>query len=274
MQTVEDVEARADQKEEGELNKDDDAGREKCEARFTQAARGEHPLDHELIRPVRGHRQERPADNSGPEGIGLREVDRKIEPVELARRACHLVNRRPAPGDVRTERADSDSGSGNIDAHLDDVCPDDGSHASLKRIKQREQGDDADREDISRTDGDADHNRDGEDPNTLRRSARQQEQPRGHFMQRRPEALIDELVGCQHVPAKVLRQKKHGDDDAPDHVAEDDLQEAHVSREGHAGNRDDRERAGLGRDNRERDGPPGDGVVGEEVGLEALGLST
>jgi glucosamine kinase len=46
------------------------------------------------------------------------------------------------------------------------------------------------------------------------------------------------------------------------------LKEAEVSGEGYAGDGDDGEGGGFGGDDGERDGPPGDGVVGEEVGLE------
>ena len=58
------------------------------------------------------------------------------------------------------------------------------------------------------------------------------------------------------------------DDDAAQHVAEDDLQKAEVAGEGEAGHADDGERAGFRGDDGERDGPPGHGAVGEEVALK------
>jgi len=48
-------------------------------------------------------------------------------------------------------------------------------------------------------------------------------------------------------------------------LAEDELEEAEVAGEGDAWDGDDGERAGLGRDDGEHDGPPGHGAVGEEV---------
>ena len=40
-------------------------------ARFTQIARGEQPLHHELIRAVGGHGEEGATDDAGPEGVSL-----------------------------------------------------------------------------------------------------------------------------------------------------------------------------------------------------------
>jgi hypothetical protein len=92
----------------------------------------------------------------------------------------------------------------------------------------------------------------------------------GCLVKRAAEAPIDELVGGEHLAMKVARQEEHRYDDAADHVAEDHLKEAEVSGEGHARDADDGERAGLGGDDRERDGPPGHAAVGEEVALERL----
>ena len=89
-------------------------------------------------------------------------------------------------------------------------------------------------------------------------------------MQSVAEALIDQLIGGQHLACEVARQEERCNDDATDHVAEDDLQEAEVSGEGDAWYGDDGERRGLSGDDRERYGPPGNGVVGEKVGLERL----
>ena len=76
------------------------------------------------------------------------------------------------------------------------------------------------------------------------------------------------MVGGQHFAAEVTREEEQRDDDAAEHVAEHDLQEAEVAGEGYAGDGDDGERRGLGGDDGEGDRPPGNGVVGEEVALE------
>jgi len=60
------------------------------------------------------------------------------------------------------------------------------------------------------------------------------------------EAPVDELVGGQHLSLKIFGKEDDGDDDAADHVTEDDLQKPEVAAKCEAGNGNDGERAGLG----------------------------
>src|ERR1700761_4963947 len=106
MLAIEDIEACANQKEEGELNEDDDAGAEQGELRLAQVARGQHALHHELIGAVRGHGEEGSAEYACPEGVGRGAVEGEVEHVELACGASDGVDRQPAPGDVRAEGGD------------------------------------------------------------------------------------------------------------------------------------------------------------------------
>jgi hypothetical protein len=148
---------------------------------------------------------------------------------------------------------------------LDDIGPDDGCHAALEGVEQSEGGDDADGEDVSGADGDAYDDADGEDAYAFGCGAGEKEEAGGDFVQAASEAPVNELVGGEHLALEVAGQKERGDYDASEHVADDDLEEAEVAGEGHAGDADDGEGAGFGRDDGERDGPPGDGLVGEEV---------
>ena len=163
-----------------------------------------------------------------------------------------------------------DDGAADVDGHLHDVGPDDGGHAAFEGVEQRERGDDGDGEDVAGADGDADDDGDGEDADAFGGGSGEEEEAGGDLVQEGAEALVDELVGGEHLAGEVARQKERGDDDAAEHVADDDLQEAEVAGEGDAGDGDDGEGGGFGGDDGERDGPPGDGVVGEEVGLEGL----
>ena len=45
----------------------------------------------------------------------------------------------------------------------------------------------------------------------------------------RAEAAVDELVGGEHLAGEVARQEECRHDDAAEHVADDDLQEAEVA---------------------------------------------
>ncbi len=197
----------------------------------------------------------------------------KSEPVELAERRGDGVDVGPAAGDVRAEGEEGDEGSGDVEAHLDDVGPDDGGHASFEGIEEGEGGDDGDGEGVAGADGEGDDDGDGEDSYSFRGGAGEQEQPGGEFVEGGAEAAVDELVGGEHLAAEVAREKERGDDDAAEHVAEDDLEEAEVAGEGDAGDGDDGEGGGFGGDDGEGDGPPGDAVVGEEVGFEGFGWS-
>ena len=117
--------------------------------RLAQVAGGEHALHHQLIGSVRGHGEEGAAENSGPEGVGLGEVEGEVEEVELARGCCDCVDLRPSAGDMGAEGDDGDDGSGDVDDHLHDVGPDDGGHAAFEGVEQREGGDDGDGEHIA-----------------------------------------------------------------------------------------------------------------------------
>jgi len=87
-------------------------------------------------------------------------------------------------------------------------------------------------------------------------------------VQHATKAAVDELIGGEHLAGEVAWQEERGDDDATEHVTEDDLQETEVSREGNSWNGDDGERGGLCRDDGERDCPPWNRVAGKEVALE------
>ena len=172
------------------------------------------------------------------------------------------------PGTCVAERPDGDQRSADVDGHLDDVGPDDGGHSALEGVEQRERGDDGDGEHVAGADGDADDDGDGEDADAFGCGAGEQKEAGGDFVERVAEAAVDELVGGEHLALEVVGQEESGDDDAAEHVADDDLEEAEVAGEGEAGRADDGERGGFGGDDGERDGPPGDGAVGQEVAAE------
>ena len=185
---VEDEEAYADEQEEGELEEDDDAGGEEGEAGFAEVAGGEHALDHELVGAVGGHGEEGSAEDAGPEGVGLGEVEGEVETVELAERRGDGVDGVPAAGDVVAEGEEGDEGSGDVEGHLDDVGPDDGGHASFEGVEEGEGGDDGDGEDVAGADGDADDDGDGEDADAFSGGAGEEEEAGGELVEGGAEA--------------------------------------------------------------------------------------
>ena len=93
-------------------------------------------------------------------------------------------------------------------SHLDDVGPDDGGHAALEGVEQSEGGDDGDGEDVAGADGDADHDGDGEDADAFGGGAGDEEEAGGDFVERGAEALVDELVGGEHLAVEVSGQEE------------------------------------------------------------------
>src|SRR5581483_993570 len=82
------------------------------------------------------------------------------------------------------------------------------------------------------------------------------------------EAMIDELVCREEVASEILRHKDDADHYAGDQVSKNELQKAEIAIIGESGNADHGQRARLGGDNRERNGPPGDIAIGEEIAFQ------
>ena len=67
---------RPDQQEEGELQDDRHAGADHGNPRVAERPGGEESLHDQLIGAVRGRREERAADESAEQGVGLGEAER------------------------------------------------------------------------------------------------------------------------------------------------------------------------------------------------------
>ncbi len=169
----------------------------------------------------------------------------------------------------------------NVDRQLHYVGPDHGCHAALQGVNQREHADDCDGGNVAAkvaesaqqvAESDADHDSDGEDAHAFGGCAGDQEQARCKRTKFLSEAALDQLVGRDQVAAEVVRDQQNTDDDAPDQVADDKLQEAEVALVGQAGNADDGERAGLGGHDGERNRPPGNRLLGQEISAEGARL--
>src|SRR3712207_3300137 len=90
--------------------------------------------------------------------------------------------------------------------------------------------------------------------------AHDDEERRRQHLDAPAEAAFEKLVDRQKLAAEVGRDEEERDDDAPEHVARDQLQELEVAaaREGDAGDADEGDGRGLGGDDGGGDGPPGD----------------
>ena len=92
---------------------------------------------------------------------------------------------------------------------------------------------------------------------------------RAHFL---AETFFDERVGGEKLAAKIAGEKKQHDEDAADQIADDQLNESHVSGVGDGGRADDGERRGFRGDDGKGEGPPGSGFAAEKI-VEADGFA-
>ncbi len=160
---------------------------------------------------------------------------------KFACRAGDLHDGGPSAMDVLAQCPQAHESSADVEKHLYNVCPDDCGHASLKRVEQRERGDDGYGEDVSRADGDANDDGDGKDSDALRGCAQQQKKQGRDLVQAGAEALVNELVGGEEFALKILWQKEQSHNDTAREKANHELPEPEVARVGDAGDADDGE---------------------------------
>jgi hypothetical protein len=94
---------------------------------------------------------------------------------------------------------------------------------------------------------------------------RDQEERRREPLHGRPEPIPQQLVHRDDLAAEVRRDEERAHREAADHVAHDELQEGEVGRVGVAGDADEGDGAGLGRDDRAHDRPPRQRAAAHEV---------
>ncbi len=220
---VEHPEPGTDEQEKRELREDDHAGAEQSPLRLAQIAGGEQALHHELIGAVGGHGEKGAAEQAGPEGVALGEVQGEVEHAELVGGLRHMGDGSPTAGDVVTEREQSDQRAADIDRHLRDIGPDNRGHAAFKGVKQGEGGDQGDGGDVAGADGDADHDGDRKDADAFGGGAGEQKETRGDLVQQGAEAAVDELVGGEHFSGEVAGQKEQRDNHTAGEVPEHHL---------------------------------------------------
>ena len=75
------------------------------------------------------------------------------------------------------------------------------------------------------------------------------------------EPPFEQRVGGDELALEVAGEERVRDDDASEDVSGRDLEKREVAQIGQAGNADERERARLGGNDRDEDGPPRDRVV-------------
>ena len=106
-----------------------------------------------------------------------------------------------------------------------------------------------------------------QEANTVRYVAHHDKQRGGQHLDAISETAFEQLVDGHQLATKVRRNEEQRDNDAPEQVAEDELEklEIPVARKRDPGNGDESDRRGFRGDNGGRDGPPGHGAIAKEV---------
>src|ERR1051326_4244661 len=91
----------------------------------------------------------------------------------------------------------------NVDSELDNVSPDNGSHATFRGVDERERHYNGDGSHTARPKGNADYNCHGPHANTFSSGTRDEKDASSDTMQLFSEATVDELVGCEHLTAEI-----------------------------------------------------------------------
>src|SRR3979411_410364 len=113
MKPTQNTKTRANEEKKRELQKDTASTRKQCQPRLTKIPRRQHPLHHQLVGAMRGHRQKHSPQTPRPKRVALRQVEREVEQVKLARGRGDLMDLRPSSRNVRPQRIDRHKGSAN-----------------------------------------------------------------------------------------------------------------------------------------------------------------
>ena len=273
-----DVKQNAYDEKKGELEKNHNPAREQRQPALMLVACREEPLDKELLGSVAGSSQKASAQQARPEAIGstkesCRERNAEIEHLELVRGLAECDGMRPTSRGLMQDEKEADERTTGVQDHLQDVGPNDGGHTAFESVEECEGNDGGDGGKFPRSEHDGDDNRYGKNANAFSQGSQHEEGGSGELPDFLAEASLHQLVGCVHFTAEVVWKEKNGDNDAPQQVAEDQLQEAEVAYKGERGSADNGQGTGLCGHDREGDSPPGRSTASQEIVFERfLGL--
>ena len=219
---------------------------------------------------MRRHRQEAAADQSGPEGVRDGGRRAEVQHLQLPRRPGACQDRRPAAVDGTLEEEERDQAARDVEGHLQGVHPDHRLDAAEVGVHQGGGADDQDRHRVRPARDDREGDRGREQADRIGQQARDHEDPGRVAPRTAAESGLEEGVGGRQLAAVVGGDEDPGHHRAPRQVAERQLQEGEGAEVGDPGDGKEGERAGLGRDHREHDRPPGEVAAAEEVVGPAL----
>ena len=145
MHSVIRVQHDSNPEEQRKLRQDDHAAEYEREPAVAQVPARQQALDEQLVGTMRCHRQERAADEAGPERERQARIPRPRHDLQLAGARRVRDDRRPAARDEVNKHVAGQERSADVDHELHEVGPDHGGDPAFERVDEGEHTDEHDR---------------------------------------------------------------------------------------------------------------------------------
>src|SRR5450755_381609 len=214
-------------------------------------------------------------DQACPEAIAAREKLRrqrktKIENLELVQGCGDVGHMSPTSWNLLQNYKKAENRSADVQNHLHYVGPNNRRQAAFKGVEQGQENDYDNRDYLSGSQNDRDHQRYREHTNAFGQGAQNEKCARCQPADTLAKTPAHQFVGGKHFSAEVLRQKQCGDENTRQQVTEHHLQKLKISVEREGRRADDSEGAGFGRHDGKSDGPPRGRVSAQEIVAQCL----
>jgi len=256
----------ADEQENRELKKNDKAAGEQRASAILLVFGGQQPLHDGLIRAVTGHGQESSANHAGPARVFGREIPAEIEDLQLvSMRRRDLHDFVPSAGNAVEQDSEGNQASSQVEKKLGDVGPDDRFHAAFKCVEDGQRNNDKDRQPLRGSQRNTNNQCDRCDAHSFGECARSKECSRGNGAHTLTKSLFHYRISGQKFASKITRQKKHGDQETPGKITEDELEKRHIAAVSERGRSDDGKGGSFRRHNGKGQRPPGSCAPSQKV---------
>ncbi len=198
-----------------------------------------------------------------------REREPEIENLKFVNGRSRGHHFRPPARNRVKDQEETQQRPSHIKKHLDYIGPDDRRHAAFERIEERQTEDHGDRGGLSRPQHNRDHDGYREYPHAFRQRAQQQECSSRESPDPPAKTAIHQFISGEHLTPKIVRKEEHGDDNAPEQISQNQLQEGEVTGKRQRGRPDHRQSTRFSRDNREGNRPPWRAPAAQEIILES-----
>src|SRR5690242_5274176 len=197
----------------------------------------------------------------------------KVDKLQLPGGSSRCDDLRPTAVHELTEQDERGNATNDVHTRLQNLRPDDGTHATAIGVDNRQCTENEHRRrhhPLPRhhaLENERDRYRRREDTHRVGEAARHHEYDRREAPCREAESLLEQRVRRHQLALIIAGQQHRRDDDATEQIADRHLQKSEVSDVRQTRNADERQRARLTGDNGEHHRPPWDCTAGDEVVL-------